>query len=478
MSPSMDDKLLRGEALLHEDLIAPLHDHDQTRDRLLARVDGGVRVVHPAEANELAVRLRPHLGIDAAEHVADGPKTGRRSLFKGTLIGLGGLLAASAAPRYSFAADGDRDLLVCVFLRGGFDGLSAIGPTADNAYTKARGSLAIKDTADSKSLGDGYHLNKYLGALGPLWDAGDLAVVLGAGHPDVSRSHFEDQALCERAAVANVRSGWLGRHIASSSSASGTFRAITLGDRVVLSLTTTAYQSLAMSSVDEFDLWAPWNGRNALISDLGKLYGSAGGAIQSQAQGTLDAVEALRVIRQTTYKPSNGAAYPKTTFGNGMKDIARLTKAGIGLEVACIDYQGWDLHQSSGSPYQANGAFSTMAADLARSVAAFRADLGSRWDRVTVVTMSEFGRRVAVNGDGGTDHGHGNVQFIMGGSINGGRRYGSMPTLTAGNLDEGDVPIVTDYRQALSEVVRKRLNNDKLGEVFPGFTPGAPLGVA
>ncbi|MBU4207049.1 MAG: DUF1501 domain-containing protein, partial [Actinobacteria bacterium] len=89
----------------------------------------------------------------------------------------------------------------------------------------------------------------------------------------------------------------------------------------------------------------------------------------------------------------------------------------------------------------------------------------------------EFGRRVSVNGDGGTDHGHGNVQFIMGGSIKGGI-YGSMPTLSKGNLTDGDVPITTDYRQALSEVVSKRLNNAHVSEVFPGFTPGAALGVA
>lgn len=477
MTPPTDDRLLRGEALLHEDLITPLHDHDDARNSLLARVDGQLRPVRPQQANQLAVALRPNNGVDEVDQDADGPKTGRRALFKGTLIGLGGLLAASAAPRYSFAADGDRDLLVCIFLRGGFDGLSAIGPTGDSAYRKARGSLAIPDTG-TKSLGRGLHLNKYLGALGPLWDAGDLAVVLGAGHPEVSRSHFEDQALCERAAVANVRSGWLGRHIATSSSASGTFRAITLGDRVVLSLTTTAYQSLAMSSVDDFDLWAPWNGRNALISDLTRLYGSAGGVIKDQVTGTLDAVEALRTIRETAYKPSNGASYPTSTFGNGMKDIARLAKAKVGLEVACIDYQGWDLHQASGSPSDKNGAFSTMAADLAKSIAAFRTDIGTRWNSVTIVTMSEFGRRVAANGDGGTDHGHGNVQFIMGGSINGGKLYGSMPSLAAGNLDEGDVPILTDYRQALSEVVSKRLKNNKLSEVFPGFTPSTSLGLA
>lgn len=475
MSTPMDASLRRGEALLHEDLVVPVHHHDPGRDRLLAKVDGAVRVVSADQANEFVMAKRPNLGIDEVEHVSDGPKPGRRAFFKGTAIGLGGLLAASATPRYSFAATNGGDLLICVFLRGGFDGLSALAPVNDSNYFKARAKLAIKS---GKMLGSKHRLNPNLAALGSMWDAKQLAVVLGAGHPDVSRSHFEDQAMCEMAATANVRSGWLGRHLATSSSAAGTFRAITLGSRVVLSLATSSHQSLAMSSVADFDLWSTWNGRDALVSDISKLYRSAGGQMETQVRGTVNAVNSLRKLRQSTYKPANSAKYPKTRFGDGMKDIARLAKANIGLEVACIDYDGWDLHQNSGAPYQSSGAFATMAADLAKSLAALRKDLGSRWKSVTVVTMSEFGRRVGVNGDGGTDHGHGNVQLIMGGSIKGGRVYGSMPTLSKGNLHQGDVPITTDYRQALSEVVSKRLKNNKIGEVFPGFTPGKSLGVA
>lgn len=148
------------------------------------------------------------------------------------------------------------------------------------------------------------------------------------------------------------------------------------------------------------------------------------------------------------------------------------------MEVACIDYGGWDMHQDIGSPGQSSAQFSRMATDFAKGMAAFRADLGSRWNSVTVVTMSEFGRRVKVNGDGGTDHGHGNLMFLMGGGIKGGKIYGSMPdSLSPDNLTDGDVPISTDYRQALSEVVKKRLKNDQIGEVFPGFTPGTELGV-
>jgi uncharacterized protein (DUF1501 family) len=221
-----------------------------------------------------------------------------------------------------------------------------------------------------------------------------------------------------------------------------------------------------MSSVSSFTLESSWNDGPQLMADLGAVYGDTGGVMAGQVKATLDAVGSLNTIREQTYVPANGAKYTKgSNWHEGLQDIARLAKADLGMEVACIDYGGWDMHQGIGLPSDATG------------LAAFRTDLGAQWNRVTVVTMSEFGRRVEINGDGGADHGHGNVMFLMGGAIKGGKVYGSMPTLSAGNLDDGDVPITTDYRQALSEVVSKRLLNDKLGEVFPGFTPGAALGV-
>ncbi|MGC3992913.1 MAG: DUF1501 domain-containing protein [Propionicimonas sp.] len=479
MAPGdLDPSLRRGEALLHEDLITPLHHHDESQNRLLATLDGQTRVVTPRQANDLVATLRPNRRVDdpTVEHVPTGPRLGRRGLFRGSLIGLGGLLAASAAPRYSFAAGTGGDLLVCIFLRGGFDGLAALGLPNDSYYGTLRGTTRV---STGLALSSDYVLNPNFSAINDIWNDGQLAVVVGSGHPDVQRSHFEDQDLCERAAKANVRSGWIGRHIASSSSASGTFRGITIGDRVVLSLTTNAYQSIAMSSVDSFTLESAWNDGDRLVTDLGAIYGDAGGVLATQAQATLTAVQSLGTVRSQAYAPANGASYPDTTWGKGLKDIARLAKADLGMEVACIDYGGWDMHQNIGRPGDADGAFSTLARDFSKGLAAFRTDLGSRWNSVTVVTMSEFGRRAEVNGDGGSDHGHGNLMFLMGGSIKGGTVYGSMPTsLSPDNLTDGDVPITTDYRQALSEIVSKRLGNSNLDQVFPGFTPGPALGVA
>lgn len=484
MTPSSLDATLRhGEALLHEDLITPLHHHDEAHNRLLATVDGTTRVVTPSQANELVTTLRPNRRIDdpRVEHVPDGPRFGRRGLFRGSLIGLGGLLAASAVPRYSFAGGTSGDILICVFLRGGFDGLAALGAVNDSYYHDLRGNLRV---TSGLQLTSDYVLHSGFSALKGIWDANQMAVVLGSGHPDVQRSHFEDQDLCERAATANVRSGWIGRHIASSSSPSGTFRAITMGDqRVVLSLTTNAYQALAMSNIASFALDSAWNDGDKLITDLGRIYGDAGGVLETQAKATLDAVNSLAALRKKIddkqAEPENGAKYDQNSdWHKGLQDTARMIKADLGMEVACIDYGNWDMHQNIGQPSDKNGWFTTQAKDFATGLAAFRTDLGSAWNKVTVVTMSEFGRRVEVNGDGGTDHGHGNLMFLMGGGIKGGKVYGSMPELKPDNLEDGDVPITTDYRQALSEIVANRLDNSDIASVFPGFTPGTPLGIA
>lgn len=480
MTKNLDASLLRGEALLHEDLITPLHHHDEAHNKLIATVGGRSRVVSPDEANRLVTTLRPNTRVDdpGVEHVPTGPRFARRGLFKGSLIGIGGLLAASAVPRYSFAAGSGRDLLVCVFLRGGFDGLAALGAVNDNYYHDLRGNVRV---TSGLKLSSDYVLHPGFSALGDIWKDNQMAVVLGSGHPAVTRSHFEDQDMCERAASANQRSGWIGRHIVSSSASSGTFRAITMGNqRVVLSLTTTGYQALAMSSVDSFKLESGWNDSANLVRDLGIVYGDAGGVLETQAKATIDAVTSLGTLREKTYAPEGGAKYDKDSeWHKGLQDIARLHKADLGLEVACIDYGNWDMHQNIGAPTDADGWFTRQAKDFATGIAAFRKDLGTRWNSVTVVTMSEFGRRAEVNGDGGSDHGHGNIAMFMGGGIKGGKVYGEMPELKASNLDEGDVPITTDYRQALSEVVKNRLKNDDLATVFPGFTPSSnPLGIA
>ncbi len=468
-----------ADALLHEDLVVPVHDHDDARNHLVATVPGRrPRTVTPAEAGRLVQQLRPTAGLGDVEPAPGGPRLGRRHLLRAGGIGLGALLAASGAPRFSFAADTGRDLLVVIFLRGGMDGLSAVVPVDDPAYYAARPTIAVR-AEDTFALTAPYAMNDNLAALRPLWDAGDLAPVVGSGAPGLSRSHFEDAALCERgAAPANVRSGWLGRHLATSSAEQGTFRAITIGNSATLSLAAN-FDTVAMNSIGDFDL-SVWEGiRPQVLTLMDSLYADVGGAATAAARQTLAAVSGLASLRGVTYTPAGGAVYPDSPFGKGLAQVAQVAKGGKGLEVACLDVGDWDMHQQLGRAAVATDWYSGKARDLAAGLAAFRLDLGERWATTTVVTMSEFGRRVHENGDQGLDHGTGNLMLVAGGSVNGGRVYGRLPSLKASNLVQGDVPVTTDYRQALSEIVTRRLaNGANLSQVFPGFTPSpVPLGI-
>ena len=480
-------RFIRGSALLREDMVTPLHHHDETDDALVVAFDGQQRAMTPCEADAMVAEKFSAPELTEVEHVDGGPRNvKRRHVLGGAAAGFGALLAGSMLPRYSFAspaaaeeAPGSGHLLVCVFLRGGFDGLSAVVPVDDSNYYSARPGIAVK-AEQTIGLDGRWALNKNMSAFEPMWSAGELAIVQGSGTPDVSRSHFQDQASVERAAPANVRSGWLGRHLQTSSKETGTFRGITVGNSTVFSLTTTALNTLAISSIDEFDLrtYAGDSVRQSVKTMLDEMYGEAGGAVQAQAESTFAAITTLQSVRGKNVNPENGAVYPKTAWGKGLAEIARLAKAQVGVEVACIDFGGWDMHQNLGSAGNEKDWFSRQAREFSDGLAALRTDLGSRWASTTVVTMSEFGRRVAQNGDNGLDHGQGNTMFVMGGGVHGKKVYGDVPDLVASNLDLGDVPISLDYRQPLSEIVGARLGNAaSIGEVFPGFTPGAPIGV-
>lgn len=469
------------EALLHEDLITPLHDHDEARNALIATVPGEpARIVTPAEAGMLASRHRPTADLARVDIAPDGPKRiGRRGLLRtGGAAGLGALLAASAGPRLVFAETPvARDLLVVVFLRGGMDGLSAVVPVSDPAYYAARPKIAVR-AAETFALDSRFGMNLNMVALQPMWAAGDLAAVVGSGAPGLQRSHFEDMALCERgSAPANVRSGWLGRHLATSSTTQGTFRAITIGNATTLSLTAN-FETVAMTSLGDFGLEGWAQNKPALLRLMDDMYGDVGGPATETARKTLDAIRDLASLQGVAYAPAGGATYPDSAFGKGLAQIAQLVKGGKGLEVAAIDIGDWDMHQKLGVATSSTDWFSRQARNLAQGLAALRTDLGERWTTTTVVTMSEFGRRVGENGDLGVDHGSGNVSFVAGGSVNGGKVYGSLPSLVKSNLVDGDVPVTTDYRQALSEILTRRLaNGANVGQVFPGFTPAAPLGI-
>jgi uncharacterized protein (DUF1501 family) len=199
--------------------------------------------------------------------------------------------------------------------------------------------------------------------------------------------------------------------------------------------------------------------------------------VAQQAATTLAALSTTATMKTAGYAPANGAVYPTSALGNALRDLARLIKQGVGLQVACLDYGNWDMHNGLGKPGDTTGWMHRQLADVASCLAAFATDLGAGLSNVSLVTLTEFGRRAQENGDGGVDHGYGQAVLALGGGLRGGQVYGRWPGLAPENLDSGDVAMATDYRQILTEILQKRCAIGSVSTIFPGLTP-APLGLA
>ncbi len=398
------------------------------------------------------------------------PTLHRRSFLKGLGLAGGALLCDGAFARLAFGAGG-RDLLVSIFLRGGLDALNAVVPAHEAAYYDARPTIAVPE-ALLLPLDGSFGLHPKLAPLHPLYTSGRLAIVHAAGNPDPSRSHFKAQASMERAGyqASPVTTGWIDRHLSSTwSSARTAFGGLSVGDTLPASLHGPAAE-ISMRNLDEVSLLADPLERARYEAAMWSLYGAAATPLQS-GRAMLDA---LTEAEAAAALPASTVAYPNGELGAKLSDVARLVRANVGLEAVALDFSRWDLHVDIGSPD--NGRLAKKLGELADSLAAFVTDLGSAFATTTIVVMSEFGRRVAENGGGGTDHGHGGCLFVLGGAIRGGQVYGSWPGLDASSLDRGDLAITTDYRDVLAEIVTARLGNPNLAAVFPGYTP-RPVGL-
>jgi uncharacterized protein (DUF1501 family) len=419
------------------------------------------------------------------------PTMTRRTALKrlgqlGVAAGAGAALLPAWMPRLAFAAPGQAprgDVLVCVFLRGGVDGLSVLVPHGDGAdYYDPRPTQGVPEPGSGAGaafdLGGGLGLHPALAPVKELYDSGHAAIVAACGSIDPSRSHFEAMRFMEQGVPGSktVATGWLGRHLQSAAWANPSpLRAIGLGTIVQASLR-GAPSALAFESIAGFHVDWRADESAAVQAALRELYRVDAPVSLLDQQGglVLDTIATLATVGAGAYVPAHGAAYPADEyFGTALRQVAQLVKADVGLEVACVDTGGWDTHETQGT----NGGYLADRLDgFARALAAFYTDLGDRMNGVTVVTMSEFGRRVGENGSQGTDHGHGNTMFVLGGGVNGGQVYGSWPTLAPDQLDDGDLRITTDYRHVLGELCQRRLHNPALDQVFPGFAV-TPLGV-
>ena len=385
-------------------------------------------------------------------------------------------------PRLAFAphAVAPRgDTLVVIFMRGAADVLNMVVPHGEPAYYHLRPTLGISRPDDSKAKAEErlIDLDGFFGfhpSFSPLmesWQAGQLAIIHACGAPDESRSHFKAMELMERG-VEDERgpaSGWIGRHLATLNTGNTSpMRAVGMGTQPQRSLSGSVPVS-ALRSIADFHLGGDARALQQMRAALNTVYWN-----DPAGQDVLSIMDTLEMLDPMQYAPARGAKYPESEFGLALKQTAMLIKAEVGLEVAAIDLGGWDTHFAQGA---LSGLMPNLMKDLAEGLAAFHADLFDHMERLTAVSMSEFGRRASENGSLGTDHGHGSMMMVMGGHVLGGKVHGEWPGMQDGQLiGPGDLAVTTDYRDVLSEIVVKRLNNPAVDEVFPKHLP-VPTGV-
>jgi uncharacterized protein (DUF1501 family) len=428
-----------------------------------------------------------------------------------------------AAPRSLmrsvFAAEGARrgKTFVVVFQRGACDALNTVIPYADPAYRKARPSIAIPppkagDASTAIDLDGHFGLHPALADLGPLYRNGSLGIVHAVGSPDTSRSHFDCQDFMESGTpgLKSTADGWMNRSAGVMPKTDSRFRSVALTQTLPRVLRGSS-PAVALARIDDFhvredlaageggEMMGPGRRRNgpgprsgrpraeapsqgamdaenarkagdsrASASAFEKLYADAAKDMLGNAgRETFEAIEALKVADPSKYAPRLGVTYPRGRLGDSLKQMAQLIKADLGVELAFVDIGGWDHHTAEGG---STGQLANLLRQFGGSLSAFNADLGDRMNDVVVMTMTEFGRTVRENGNRGTDHGHGSVSFLMGGPVKGGRVYGSFPSLADENLYEGrDLPVNTDFRDVVGEVLTRHAGITNLKPVFPNY---------
>ncbi len=453
-----------------------------------ARDDGILRSLHPdcpdwqtlgPTTRDAALRSAAmRASVDAEERTALWSKGfNRRTFLKaGMGIGVAALGAQLVTSRVSYAAADtpSTGTLVVIFLRGGMDGLSLLVPADDPYLLEKRPEIMVRGSA-LIPMERGFALHPSMAPLQALKDAGKLAVVPAVSTPDLSRSHFQAQDCLERGSSNALTSGWLDR-VLEVAGAGTTFRSVALGGMLPRSLMGGS-DSLAMYNLDSLKIDVGDDEVETTRTALESLYTGLEHPIASQAVLALGALSTAQAIRDSR-PPVPTVTYPQdSNFADALASLAELIKANVGVRVACIDVGGWDTHTGMGTVDA--GDMKTQLDELATSLKAFTDDIGTYLDSTTIVTMSEFGRRVEQNASGGTDHGHGNAVLVLGGGVSGGVK-GYWEPLSDENLasEEGDVPGWNDYRDVLTEVVTKRLgvSAGSMSTVFPAWT-ASPIGV-
>jgi uncharacterized protein (DUF1501 family) len=407
----------------------------------------------------------------------------RRYFLKQGGIAMVGFSAMPAFLQRAIAATpattGKKQFVV-LFQRGAADGLNIVVPFGEPNYYRLRPTIAIPQprrggTDAAVDLDGFFGLHPSLAPLEPLFRQNQLAIVHAAGSPDPTRSHFDAQDFMESGTpgVKATEDGWLNRaiEVAPEENASP-FRAVAMGANLPRMLHGSA-SAIALPDLKQFKVMPQTAGMGAAVEGgFEAMYAqTVDHALHGTGTETFEAIDMLRKVDPSKYAPENGAQYPTSRLGQNLQQIGQLLKANIGVEVLFVDCGGWDNHVNEGG---VQGQLSNLLKDLGQGLAAFHQDMGDRMQDVVVVTMSEFGRTAKENGNRGTDHGHANCMFVMGGDVKGGRVYGNWPGLADHQLNEArDLALTTDFRSVLSEVLAKHVGVTDLKGVFPGFDTSA-----
>ncbi|HEY6448022.1 MAG TPA: DUF1501 domain-containing protein [Acidobacteriaceae bacterium] len=396
----------------------------------------------------------------------------RRAFMKGGALAVVGtatvpaFLTRSVLAQATTAQARGRKLVV-IFQRGAADGLNVVVPYREPSYYEYRPTIGIPPSSVI-DLDGFFGLHPAMAPLKPLWDQGHLAIVHASGSPDPTRSHFDAQDFMESGTpgMKATVDGWLNRALQAEDLARADrlptpFRAVSLGPQVPHTLQ-GRLEAIALDNIRDFGLQS-----TTAAAGFAAMYDqSTDSILHATGQKTFEAVRMLQAADPAQYTPASGADYPNGPFGNSLRQIAQLLKANLGVEAAFADIGGWDTHQNEGA---AEGQLAGRLRDFSQGLSAFWTDMGDEAENIVLVTMSEFGRTCRQNGTGGTDHGHANVMFALGGPVRGGKVYGPWPGLAPEQLYEArDLAITTDFRQVLGEAALRTLGAGNLDLVFPG----------
>jgi uncharacterized protein (DUF1501 family) len=422
--------------------------------------------------------------MDCCREYENAAQLSRRRFLKGmaatSAAAVSTTMFGDALRQTSFGATPGGNVLVVISLRGGIDGLGMVVPHGDAAYYTARPTIALpRESLVAQDPMFGLHPK--MKPLEWLFTGGELAAVHAVGLPVPNRSHFAAMEEIEDADPASsARRGWVNRMIGLNATEDPS-EAIYLGSSIIPTsmsgsapvLGTASLDQLTLVGAENADVWA-----TRRRDQLAQMW--AGGAT-SQLHGgyrsALRTVDRMSPVASTAYVPDvvYPHSWPSTDLSDALQDTARLIKADVGTEAVSIDFGTWDMHSNYGSTI--SGDMQAMTGGFAAVLDAFMRDLGPDLrQRVTVVTISEFGRRIKENGNKGLDHGWGNMMLVAGGGVKGGQYYGQWPGLGDGKQVDDDLKVTTDYRNVLGEIVTSRFPDRSIASVFPGLTY-SPLGL-